>query len=218
MESSPSRDTEKTKTRERILDAAERLLAEKSIHAVSTRMITNEANANSAALHYHFGTKEAVLRAIFERRLGPINAQRLEQLEELTGQTNPAVEDVLRAFILPTLALGHTEGERFFKALSSNISMDPNQSIRQISFDFYSEVGERFVLLIERICPHLDREELFWRLGCVFGSMMYIRADNGRLQLVLGEELSFADGQRGIETIVPFLAAGLRAPSTFPNK
>ncbi|MCB1461239.1 MAG: TetR family transcriptional regulator [Nitratireductor sp.] len=202
-------------TRQRILDAAERLLAEKSYHAVSTRMITEAAEANTAALHYHFGTKEAVVQAIFERRLGPINRKRIKLLDAFENQQEPDLEEVLKAFIGPTLMLNASEGERYFKMLSSNISMDPSEELRRFSFDFYREVGEKFVRLIARVCPHLTPEELFWRMGCVYGAMVYIRADNGRLQLILGHELSFRNDTRGLEMMARFLAAGLKAPAVF---
>src|SRR5690242_16020319 len=92
-------------TRERLLNAAERLFAERGFNGVSTRMITEEADANSAAMHYHFGTKAALIRAVFERRLGPINEQRERLMAEALENTPPDPARVLTAFIGPTLAL-----------------------------------------------------------------------------------------------------------------
>ena len=50
-------------TRTRILDAAERLVAERGFHGVSLREITAAAGANSAAVHYYFRHKEDLLEA-----------------------------------------------------------------------------------------------------------------------------------------------------------
>ena len=53
-----------TGTPARILDAAEDLFAGQGIHATSLRSITQRAGVNSAAIHYHFGDKQALVRAL----------------------------------------------------------------------------------------------------------------------------------------------------------
>ena len=62
-------------TRDRLLDTAERLFAERGIDATSLRHITAEADANLASVNYHFGTKEELVRELFARRIGPINRE-----------------------------------------------------------------------------------------------------------------------------------------------
>ena len=79
-------------------------------------------------------------------------------------------------------------------------------------FEFYDRVGRLFIKALERALPELSREELFWRAAFVYGAMLYVRADNGRLQHIMGEDLSMSDNVRAMKEIVPFLAAGLRAP------
>lgn len=49
-------------TRTRILDAAVELIAEKGWGGVTTRGVADRAGANSALVHYYFGTKDALLR------------------------------------------------------------------------------------------------------------------------------------------------------------
>ena len=62
-------------------------------------------------------------------------------------------------------------------------------------------------------CPQLSRKEMFWRLACIYGAMLYIRANNGRLQRLMGDDLSFADPNEALAHIIPFLTAGLQVPS-----
>jgi AcrR family transcriptional regulator len=200
-------------TRERLLDAAERLFAEHGFNGVSTREITLAAGANSAAMHYHFGTKEAVIREVFERRLGPINAERERLMEEgLAASDPPDIGRILRAFIGPTLSIGNSVGERYFKILAARSSMDPSSEIRNTVFNFYDSVGRKFVEAVSRACPHLSREDLFWRLACVYGAMLYVRGDNGRLQKIMGDDLSFGSADDALRHLIPFLAAGLAMP------
>lgn len=212
--SRPAAEAVGAATRERLLDAAEKLFAARGFSAVSTRMITDEAEANSAAMHYHFGSKEALIRAIFDRRLGPINDTRERLIAEACAQQDPPeISRVLSAFIGPTLVLGGTLGEQHFRVLAGRASMDPAPEVRRTVFDFYDSVGKSFIHAMTRACPHLEREELFWRLACVYGAMIYVRVDNGRLQRILGDDLSMADADTALQHIIPFLTAGLSVPS-----
>ncbi|MFD0687494.1 TetR/AcrR family transcriptional regulator [Actinomadura fibrosa] len=64
-------------TRERLLDAAERLYAERGIDGVSLREIVQAAGArNATAVQYHFGDRGGVIRAIFARHLPDVDARR----------------------------------------------------------------------------------------------------------------------------------------------
>ena len=61
---------------------AERLFAEHGVDAVSLRQIMKVAGVNISLINYHFGTKEGLLRAIFAKRIEPLNQKRLAMLEE----------------------------------------------------------------------------------------------------------------------------------------
>src|SRR2546425_12399039 len=91
-------------TRSRILDVAEELFSEQGLDRVSIRDITDKAKVNLAAINYHFGSKEDLIVAVFERRVVPVNEARLEALdavEEAAGKKTPKGEAILEAFIRP---------------------------------------------------------------------------------------------------------------------
>lgn len=54
-------------TRERILETADILFAEVGYDAATTREIAERSGVNKALIHYHFGSKEALLEIILER-------------------------------------------------------------------------------------------------------------------------------------------------------
>src|SRR5210317_643955 len=96
-------------TKKRILDTAEKLFAQKGFHATSLRMITREADVNLAAVNYHFGSKEELIKAVIERRMLPLNRLRIEKLLNVKKcaeeeERLPEVKEVLMAFIEPTFA------------------------------------------------------------------------------------------------------------------
>ena len=70
-----------SETVERILDAAEQLFAERGFAETSLRLITSKAGVNLAAVNYHFGSKKALIQAVFSRFLGPFCASLKRELE-----------------------------------------------------------------------------------------------------------------------------------------
>lgn len=86
-------------TRGRLLAAAERLLLTERYDDVSVRAICAEAGANPAAVHYHFGSKDALVAALLEDRLGPLWADRLSAVSSARGSVADVVEAVLEPFV-----------------------------------------------------------------------------------------------------------------------
>jgi AcrR family transcriptional regulator len=200
----------------RLLDAAERLFAEHSYHGISLRTITAEADVNIAAANYYFGSKEGLFRAVFERRLEPMNRQRREMLESCVvraGGATPPAEDVIAAFLAPAIRISASPGSEMFRKLSGRASADPSPEVRRVVYSLYDPITQLFVDVLRRSCPHLTRKDLFWRLTCIYGAMMYVRADNGRLQRFFGDDLTTSDSEDTLRHIIPFLAAGLKLPS-----
>lgn len=69
-------------TRLALICAAERLFAEQGLQRTSLRQINQEAGQrNESAVHYHFGSREAVIAEILNLRTKPVNEERLRMLE-----------------------------------------------------------------------------------------------------------------------------------------
>nr|WP_240979579.1 helix-turn-helix domain-containing protein [Streptomyces sp. HNM0574] len=88
-----------------ILLAAERLFATQGIDATSLRQVSSEARQrNTAAAKYHFGDKETLIRAIFEHRLGVLDARRGELLRSAGEDERLDDPKVLVAILVRPLA------------------------------------------------------------------------------------------------------------------
>jgi len=205
-----------TDTKERILDAAEHLFARDGFHCTSLRAITAEARVNLAAVHYHFGSKEALLDAVFARRLDPMNRSRRESLELLRSAARekgelPAVRDALRAFILPALCLTEAEG-RDIMTLVGRTFAEPDDALRGL---FMARMQPLFLLLFDTVSealPGHSRETLFSRLQFALGAMGHTMCRRGRFQ-ILPEGISPThDAAVQAEALIQFVAAGLEAP------
>lgn len=99
-------------TRERLILAAEKLFAEQGIDAVSLREINLAAGQrNTSASHYHFGSKDALIEAIFDYRQGALGRQRLELLAELQRvNPTPSIRDLLTVLAQPLFDLLEGDG------------------------------------------------------------------------------------------------------------
>ncbi|MFF7244571.1 TetR/AcrR family transcriptional regulator [Embleya sp. NPDC008237] len=94
-------------TRLCLMTTAERLFAERGINAVSAREIAVAAGQrNTNAVKYHFGSPQGLVDAIFEYRMGPINARRIELIALFDRQGRAQDPYALaEAFVLPLAEL-----------------------------------------------------------------------------------------------------------------
>lgn len=88
-------------TRTRLLDAAERLLATTSYADLKVRAVCVEAGVNPASVHYHFGSRENLVTALLQDRLGPVWADPLDEL----AARHPTVREIVDAILAPLLRL-----------------------------------------------------------------------------------------------------------------
>jgi AcrR family transcriptional regulator len=115
-------------TRLKLITAAEKLFGEKGIHGVTLKEINAAAGQrNESALHYHFGSKSALVEAILLQRATYIDEVRQERVEALLKAGNEGdLSAVLRATFLPmTDLLAHEDGVRFVRFLAQVLN-DPD--------------------------------------------------------------------------------------------
>ena len=207
--------TEHTDTRESLLDAAEKLFSEHGIQAASLRQITQEASANLAAVNYHFGSKDGLVRAVFHRRLRPMNDERLRRLEEVDLGAEDALEQILRAFLEPLLRLisERPEGVRGFARLMGRAWSEPSEEVRTIILEEIRETIDRFLAAFRQILPQLSDSELMWRFHFVAGAMGHTVSCSYALERYSGGKCHTGDPDEILDQLVRFLAAGMRSPS-----
>ena len=105
-------------TRDLLLDAGERMFAERGIHGVSLREIGLASNQrNNGVTQYHFGDKAGLIRAIFERRAAAVNDRRLALLAEHDRAGRNNVRALIDAYVTP-LAEQVAEGTWYVPFLS----------------------------------------------------------------------------------------------------
>ena len=205
-------------TKQCILETAERLFALHGYHNTSLRKITSEARVNLAAVNYHFGSKEALLKAIFEHHLIPLNRIRLEKIEavrELAHREKKSLQaaDIIRAFLEPTLKYRDNKtGSNYFIALVGRAMTEPDDTVRNLFLHYIKPLAALLFETLREALPGLQPETLYWRLQFTAGTISHIMRLTGRLDMVPEHIKPNQDADDLIEQLLPFLTAGLEAP------
>lgn len=208
-------------TRERILDAAERLFMAHGYEGNSMRQITGEAGVNLAAVNYHFGSKESLMQEVFRRRLDWLNEERLRVLNEmeLAAGDNPLKpSQIVDGFFGTLLRMADDEargGVTFLRLLGRTLT-DPSEFIRTFLANEYAGVMERYKAALFKALPDVPKAEIVWRFHFMLGATSYAIAGTDALRVVTDWQIEPSDSFDRTDRLVPrlmsFLLGGLRAP------
>jgi AcrR family transcriptional regulator len=199
--------------RERLLDAAEAQFAADGFAGASLRRITAAAGANLAAAHYHVGDKEALFRAVFLRRIRPLNAERLARFDAIeAGGSAPDVAAIVRAVVEPMGVLwtaGATGGAPHpFPRCMARSFLDPQPFMTGLLQEEFGPFLRRLVPLLQRALPQIEPASLVPRAQAMMGAFLFTAAGIGR---AWPTAFAARDQRRTIEDLVAFCAAGLAA-------
>src|SRR5262245_21112839 len=160
-------------TKELILDTAERLFAEKGLDATSVRDITGAAGVNLGAITYHFGTKQNLIAAMFNRRFAPFvqrTVKLIEEAEQNAGKKPVRIEALLEALMRPMVEGAGKKNVPFMR-LMGRCQSEPSPETQRLIRSHMQPVFSRFATAVYRALPELPGEELFWRIQFIMGAM-----------------------------------------------
>ena len=207
-------------TKSRILDAAEHLFAQNGLAATSLRSIIAHAEVNLASVHYHFGSKRELVRAVFARRIEPVNRLRLDGLDRLEARGDsrpPLVEEIIRAFVGPPVRWTGVQGDReVMMRLMGRLFNEPSEMPPQLLAELFSEVRNRFVDALARALPDLDLEDIHWRFHFMVGTMIHTMTFADQLSKVAHDHsCGPIDPDQLLDRLTPYLTAGFSARPTY---
>jgi AcrR family transcriptional regulator len=179
-------------TRDQILVAAERLVGERGIAALSLREAAGSAGArNNSAAQYHFGTKDGLIDAIFELRMGTINEARLARLGAADAEGRGGdVRALVEALVFPLVeVMGEAPQSSWYGRFLAEFTADPQATARLADVDRGVMTGLRRV--ITGLQAHLhalpepvrrQRIDLAIRMTILATAEYERRRDAGRLE------------------------------------
>ncbi|MGJ8516001.1 TetR/AcrR family transcriptional regulator [Carnimonas bestiolae] len=203
-------------TAEIILDAAEAVFAADGDTHASLRCITSHAGVNIAAVNYHFGSKDGLIKAVLERRMGELNRERLRRLDELeSGDEPPRPSQLIKAYFGPliTFASQQNSDARAFVALIERSVTNPNSFTQAIVADQFEQVVLRYRNAFHAALPQVPKAEVSWRFQFMLGATAYALYGSSQLALLFDVEESHEESLARLEPrLMSFLLGGLRTP------
>jgi AcrR family transcriptional regulator len=201
-------------TRRRILSVAERLFAQRGLDAVPVRDITDAAKVNTAAIHYHFGSKRKLVVAILERRADELAERRGVLLDKIETHSRPDLRDVIEAMVLPSaeMVADKKSGGRHYIGFLAEVTSHPEYMplVNQV----YDPTVSRYLVALERVTPHLppDIRTLRFALAKVFVNQV-LGQPGAPVHHWLEQQAPGADVNL-TDRVVDFLVGAFREPHT----
>jgi AcrR family transcriptional regulator len=205
----------KIDTKNRILDAAEVLFAERGFADTSLRLITSEADVNLASVNYHFGSKKELIQAVLDRYLSLFMPELDARLHTLMAQEQLTLLQVFESFVDPLMKLVavRTNGPAIFMQLLGRGYIDSQGHLRRFITAHYGPILQRITQAISKANPALSPADLFWRLHFTLGTVVFTMASADALrdiaQADFGQQL---DVEGLVRNVIPYLASGVGAP------
>lgn len=200
-------------TKTRILDAAERLFAEHGAKSTTLRQICADANANLAAVNYHFGSKAELINALLSRILGQVVETQialLDQVEQDRTQTPADLEAVIRSFLGPifSIARKHPNMRELFENLSR--AYGDITRFKAHVMTTLRQVHRRYIAVFRRLLPDIPETLILYRYALLWASTNDIVDQWLREELQFTFEVDLGLSDRLLDEMVRFMAAGFR--------
>ncbi|MEM9808943.1 MAG: TetR/AcrR family transcriptional regulator [Cyanobacteria bacterium P01_D01_bin.56] len=201
-----------TDTKQQLISVAERLFAERGFAGTTVRNVVSEAGANLGAVHYHFGSKEELFRAVVAQFAHPIVEQELALLKQLqTEHDLPSVEAILAAVLKPCLEnlVQDRDSWRIRAQFMGRCRTEP-EPLQSIAANEFAVATEAFVDVLQRAIPDQSRAQLYWKFDLVITVLIRVQAEAGQPHALLKIN-NPKDIQDTTQQLVRFLSAGMRA-------
>lgn len=170
-------------TREKVLDAAERLFAEHGFDGVSIRQIAQEAGVTLGVVGFHGGSKLDLFKTILSRRVETLSAARRASLAALRarGTPPPGLYELMDSYISPYLEIA-SGGDQQWRAYAKLIAriVDDDRWYPQVR-DLYDPVAREYLAAIRALYPGADPSKLATAFVLSVASMLSLVASRLRI-------------------------------------
>lgn len=201
-------------TKDKILDAAEKLFAEQGIADTSLRKVTSAAGVNIAAVHYHFGSREALVQEVIRRRIDVLNERRLSLLRgiELRYETGkPPVREIMEALLLPAfeMALETQSGQQIMRIMGQ-VHTQTDPEMKRFIFELFSPLIQEYLRVLHIALPEVSRGELLLRFYFSVGSFAFVMLNRGNFPPFVIDEIESRGGDAAmVASLVDFATRGM---------
>jgi AcrR family transcriptional regulator len=199
-------ETLEVPTRQRLLHAAEEIFAEKGFEAASVDEITKKAEANRAAISFHFGGKERLyIEAV---KYAHRACHEGVPFPEFPPDA-PAVER-LRGFIRTMVQRMADEPDPYATQLMMREMAQPTEACVEVVREYMRPIADLLRGILGELMPDADPVKIYMTGFSIVGQCLFYKQNRPVAKLLMGEE-SFAqlDADRIAEHVIAFTLRGL---------
>jgi len=194
------------RTRARLMDAALDLLAERGEDAISLREVTGVAQANVAAVSYHFGSLKSLCEAAIEYALERYLAAQEEAIR--TVSPDAPIDQLAAAFARPmTRALAQGGRDLDVMRIVARSGIDPPAGWDRFDASF-ARIRAGVLGVLKANVPDVKDQELIFRTRCAAGLLNWL------VLAPVGDELRNRSERQIERVLVPVVAGALRGNSS----
>jgi AcrR family transcriptional regulator len=188
------------------MDAAVELLAERGADGVTLRGITDRAEANIAAVSYHFGSLKSLCDAAIEHALERYLDAQQEAVSTLGHEST--LEALGSAFGGPMIrALAAGGGDLAVMRIVARVGADPPQGWDRLS-ERFDRIRAEVLPVLRANLPGVEDPELIFRTRCIAGLLNWL------VLAPVGAELQSKTAKQVERLLVPVLTGALRGTSS----
>ena len=210
------REQNTARTREKLVDAAVRLYAARSIDAVSLREISTAAGQKNAnALQYHFADRDGLLQAIVDKHGGAITLLRERYIDRAEQGEWPSGEAAARCLVLPIIDYIETDpaGLDFVKISSQMAAIYQSGSLADTANGLRYPDNRRLAGVFERALADIPGREAQRRVYLMVTNTFHSIADIYRAAEQQPRSSAVAKTGPMVEQLILFLQSFFSAPT-----
>jgi len=155
-------------TRQRLLRAARRLLAEHGMGGVRLRDVAEAAEVNIAAVSYHFGSLASLVNTAVREAAEAALSEQAKRLASLPPDA--PLEDIVAAWIRPTVhSLQEDREAGALLRIASRAITEAPADMREWAQDIMERAHGQLIAGLRPALPGLEDRELAFRVFCAGG-------------------------------------------------
>lgn len=153
-------------TASEILDATQKLLLERGESKTTLRAITELADANVAAVNYHFGSRDELIRQAYLSALTEVTASQGARIQSLDEKAD--LEELVNIWLGPLLEpKSVSKRERDLWNLLQRGSVENVPQLQALMPSMQEMELNPLITLLGKKLPHLDRSEIVFRHNAI---------------------------------------------------
>lgn len=162
------------RTRRRLIEAAQQLIAERGESAIRLRDLTDLAGTNLAAVHYHFGGLGALLTAATTEAVERIIDAQIAELGLLPADAT--LHEITGAYFRPMVQAlkGPSSKGRSYVRVLARVASDPPDGLQGWAASATARAHQALIARLRGVLPGVAEDELLFRVKCAGGILVLL--------------------------------------------